>query len=512
MSTYAIPRPLRPSRTGRLLGQAAAGLLVAAIAAGVTWFINRRGALLGVAAVLVIGGSLWFATTRRTQVALALFMVYLGVLDGYLKLATGSGVITFLRDVLLFALLAGLLVRAQAGRTRLAAPPLTAWVVGFALLVLVQVFNPQGGTLVHSLAGVRQHLEFVPLFFLTFAFVRTTKALRGFVVLLLLIAAANGVVSLVQFRQTPQQLAGWGPGYAERVLGQGQFLVSGRSFFDQAGNNYTRPFGLGSEAGSGGLVGAFALGGVLALASLALSRRRRHLLFAIAMAIGAVTAIVTSQGRAVIVVSIIVALAYGLLTATSRGRVTSLLGLAVAGLVSVVVIQAIVGTVGSPALRYQGLTTSTLLHTTSKARGKSLADIPRTIVRYPLGAGLATAGPASGAPGATQLTGGVDAENEFSFMTLETGIAGMALITAFTVMLFILGLRRCRHEPDREARVLLAAIIAPVAGMAVLYVPSAMTATTPGGPYLWAAGGIVSYWLVARPAALRRAGAPAPER
>jgi O-antigen ligase len=251
---------------------------------------------------------------------------------------------------------------------------------------------------------------------------------------------------------------------------------------------------------------------VLALASLALSRRLRHLLFAVAMAIGAVTAIVTSQGRAVIVCSIVVALAYGLLTATSRGRVTTLLGLAVAALVSVFVIQAIVGKAGSPALRYQGLTTSTLLQTTSKARGKSLADIPRTMARYPLGAGLATAGPASGAPGATALTGGVDAENQFSFMTLETGIAGMALIVAFTVMLFVLGLRRCRHERDREARVLLAAVIAPIGAMTVLYVPSALTATTPGGPYLWAAGGIVSYWLVARPASLRRARAPAPER
>jgi hypothetical protein len=511
MSTYAI-RPLRPSPTGRLLGQAVAGLAVAAIAAGLTWFVNRRGALLGLGAVLVIGGSLWFATTRRTQLALALFMVYLGALDGYLKLATGSGLVTFLRDVLLFAILAGVLGRAQAQRTRLTAPPLTAWVGGFALLVLVQVFNPQGGTLVHSLAGVRQHLEFVPLFFLTFAFVRTTKALRGFVVLLLLIAAVNGVVSLVQFRETPQQLAAWGPGYAERILGQGQFLVSGRSFFDQAGNNYTRPFGLGSEAGSGGLVGAFALGGVLALASLALSRRLRHLLFAVAMAIGAVTAIVTSQGRAVIVCSIVVALAYGLLTATSRGRVTTLLGLAVAGLVSVVVFQAIIGKAGSPALRYQGLTTSTLLQTTSKARGKSLADIPRTMAWYPLGAGLATAGPASGAPGATALTGAVDAENQFSFMTLETGIAGTTLIVAFTVMLFVLGLRRCRHEPDREARVLLAAVIAPIAGMTLLYVPSALTATTPGGPYLWAAGGIVSYWLIARPAALRRGGSAAAER
>jgi hypothetical protein len=506
MSTYAIRRPLRQSPTGRLLGQVAAGLLVAAVAAGLTRFVNDRWTLRELAVVLVVVVSLWLATTRRTQLALALVMVYLGALDGYLKLATGSSVITFVRDVLLFAIVVGVLVRAQAQRRRLTAPPLTAWVAGFVVLVLVQLLNPQAGTLLHSLAGVRQHLEFVPLFFLTFAFVRTTRALRAFVVLLLVIAAANGVAGWVQFNETPQQLAAWGPGYAERVLGDGRFGLAGRTFFsEQSGQNRTRPFGLGSDAGSGGVVGAYALGGLLALASL--FTRLRYLLFAVVMAVGATTAIVTSQGRGVVVGSVVVVLAYCMLTATSRGRVTSLLGVVLAAVVAFFVIHAVVGSAGSSALRYQGLSASKILQTTDQARGKSIARIPHNMAAYPLGAGLATAGPASGAPGASTLAGTVDAESEFSFLTLETGIAGTLLLTGFTLTLFVLGLRRCRHEPDREARVLLAAIIAPIAGMLVLFFPSALTATTPGGPYLWAVGGIVAYWLVERPAARRRSGA-----
>lgn len=503
------PRPHAPAREAAR--QAAAATLVAAAAAALTLATTGQRALVTAGAVLVIAASLWLLTTRRTGLALALLMVYLGALDGYAKLASGSPYATFVRDVLLYALVAGLLVRAAAQRERLPAPPLTGWVLAFVVCVLVQIANPQGGTLAHSLAGVRQHLEFVPLFFLAYAFVRTTRALRTFVLLLALLAAANGVAGWVQFNETPQQLAAWGPGYAERVLGEGKFQLAGRTFAAQNGENRTRPFGLGSDAGAGGVFGAFALGGILALA--ALFTRLRYLLLAIALAIGATIAVVTSQGRGVIVCSVVVLLAYGWLTASARGRVTTLIGFVLAAVVSLFVVQAIVGASGSSALRYQGLGPSAFAQTADSARGKSIAHIPGNLVAYPLGAGLATAGPASGAAaGASQLVGAVDAESEFSFLTLETGIPGMLVLTGFVLVLVVLGLRRCRREPDREARLLLAAIVAPVAGILVLFFPSALTASVPAGPYLWAAGGIVSWWFVTRPAELRRAAdaAPAP--
>ena len=92
----------------------------------------------------------------------------------------------------------------------------------------------------HSLAGVREHLEFVPLFFLTFAFVRSVKALRMLVILLAVIAAANGLASLVQFKESPQQFAAWAPGYAQRVLGTGSFSGGGRTFkMDRSGADPT---------------------------------------------------------------------------------------------------------------------------------------------------------------------------------------------------------------------------------------------------------------------------------
>ena len=505
MSTYAINR-VRPRASTRVTaGQTIAGLVTAVVTAGLTAFVTSHGTVKGVALVIVVAGSLWFATTRRTSLALALLMIYLGTLDGYLKLASGSNLATFVRDALVYAIVIGLLVRATAQGKRLAAPPLSAWVIGFVVFVLVQLANPNDGSLYHSLAGVRQNLEFVPLFFLTFAFVRTTKALRAFVILLAVIAAANGAVSVAQFHLTPQQLAGWGPGYAQRVLGQGQFGFAGRTFYDTSGQNLTRPFGLMSDSGSGGIVATLAVGGILALASM--RRKPRYQVLAAIAAPAAVAGIITSQGRSAIVCGVIVLLAYALLALTSRRAVATVLGVAAVAGVSFVVVS-VMNSSHRAVFRYQGVTTSQIVQTTEKARGRSIAQIPGNLVNHSLGAGLGIAGPAAGVSGAPALTGAADAENEFSFATLEAGIPAMLAVVGFTLVLFVLGLRRCRREPDPEARMLLAAIIAPLAGMLALYWVTAVTPTTPCGPYLWAAGGIVSYWLIARPAELRRETAP----
>jgi hypothetical protein len=493
-----------------LARQTVAGLLVAGASAAFTLYLARAVTLKDAAVVIVVAGTLWFGATRHTRLALAMFMLYLGLLDGYLKLATGSNYVTLVRDVLLYALVIGLLVRAVVEGRLLRLPPLSMWVIAFVILVLIQIPNPNGGTLLHSLAGVRQHLEFVPLFFLAYAYVRTVKALRVFVILLAVIAAANGIVGLVQYNESPQQFAKWGPGYAQRVLGEGNFSGSGRSF-GLTGTNGSRPFGLGSDAGDGGLFGALALAGILALA--ALYPRREYRLFAVLMAAGAAIAVITSQGRGVLIASVIILIAFGVLTVTARNRITSLIGLVLAAAVVALVVQAVLGSAGSAGVRYQSLSPSSLIATTGQARGRSLAAIPHNLVTYPFGAGLGTGGPASGSTsGASALTtnGNVDTETEFSFLIVETGIPGMVAMVGFTITLLVLGVRRCRKEPDREARVLLAALLAPLAGLFVLFFTSTVTPSVPAGPFIWAVGGVFSYWFVTLPATRRHEGLARP--
>jgi len=471
-------------------------------------YLDHHLNLKGVAVGLVVVGSAWFLTTRNPQLGLVMVMLYLGLLDGYLKLATGSTLVTFVRDAFLWSLAIGLLIRASVARQRLPLPPLSGWLFAFALIVFVEFASPNAGTVEHSLAGAREHLEFIPLFFLTFAYVRTVRALRMFCILLAVVAAANGVVSWVQFNETPAQFAAWGPGYSQRVLGTGAFANAGRTAALANGNATTRPFGLGSDAGDGGLFGIVALCGILVLA--AFSQRRRYLLFAVAMALGAVLGIVSSQGRADIIAAVLAVLAFGALTVTARNRVKSMSGLVLAVGLCALVIVAIVGGVGSGGLRYQGLSPTSILSTTNKARGFAITAIPENMATHPFGVGLGTAGPASTAPGASQAmqNGNFDTETEFSFLTIETGIPGMLVFCWFVLTLLYVGFTRVRREPDREARVLLAALIAPLAAIFALFFISAASPTVPIGPYIFAVGGIISYWLIALPAdRARKAGA-----
>jgi hypothetical protein len=257
------------------------------------------------------------------------------------------------------------------------------------------------------------------------------------------------------------------------------------------------------------MFGAVALAGILALASL--YRRRTYQALALATAAGATIAVVTSQGRGVVIASAIILIVFAALTITRRNRASSLIGVVLAVAVVAVAVDVVLGSAGTAGVRYQGLSPTSLLGTTNQARGKSFARIPHSLITYPFGAGLATAGPASGsAPGASSLTlnDAPDTETEFSFLVVETGIPGMVALVGFTIVVLAVGTRGCRREPDPEVRVLLAAVLAPLAGIFVLYFTGTMTPTVPSGPYLWAVGGIVSYWFIKLPEARRRALRP----
>ncbi|MEA2372965.1 MAG: hypothetical protein QOH12_3359 [Solirubrobacteraceae bacterium] len=485
------------------LGVSLAGLTIA-----VTPSLISHGVVRMVALIVVAAGVVALAWTRRTGLALAILMLYLGLLDGFLKLASGSSSVALVRDALLYAIVAGVLVRGQVEDRRLSLPPLSGWILAYVAFVLVQIANPSGGTFVHSLAGVKPHLEFVPLFFLGYLVVRDAAALRKFVLLLLVIGAANGVVGYVQFQSSPQQLASWGPGYSARVLGTGTFTGGGSAFVDSAGIQRVRPFGLGSDIGAGGAFGVLALGGIFALGSFA--ARIRDRLVAAILSVGAVAAIVTSEGRGVIVAAAATVLAYGVMTATSSRRLASLAGFAVAAVVAYFVVTAITSGAGGGAFRYQGLSASKIATTTTSNGGRpgQLHAIADAAIHYPLGAGLGTGGPATVTAGASPLTGKLNTESEFSFLVVETGIPGLLAVIGFTIVVLGLGLARCRSEPDLHARVLLAAVISPLLGMLISFYAGPGTVTVPDGPLLWFVGGIVAYWMITLPR--ERAGLASP--
>ena len=444
-----------------------------------------------VAFLLVVA---WCFTHRRVDRSLAALGLYLGLFDGYLKLKTGSPFMTLARDVLVAAIAAGALVRAMTSQQPLPLPPLGGLVLAFSAIVFIEVFNPQGPGLVFGLGGVRQHLEFVPLFFLGYAFMRREAQIEKLIFILVICAAAGGVVSYIQSTLSPQELADWGPGYSERILGTGAFEGAPRVTFDENGvPNAVRPFGLGSDLGAGAVAAALALPALIALMMAAKGMARAALL---PLAIGIGLAIATSGTRAALIMVFVTMLAFGLIAAASRNGLRVMAGLAV---IAVLVYGAfiVLGEDNSTTNRARTITPGNVLSTFSQERAGSVAKFGEYAVKYPFGLGVGTVGPAAGAlsnrPISTQT---LNTETQWNFLVIEVGLVGLGLFLALNFRLMALALRRIRRLSDLTMRLHLAALAAPLFGLIVAGFGGTTTATVPPAPYFWFVAGVLSYWLV----------------
>jgi len=454
----------------------------------------------------VLGGVLflllvaWCFSHRRVDRSLAALGLYLGLLDGYIKLRTGSPWITLGRDVLVAAVAAGALFRALTSNKPLPLPPLGGFVLAFAALVIIEMFNPGGRDLPGSLAGLRQHLEFVPLFFLGYAFLRRTSQIKTLLVILVVCASVGGVVSFVQSTLTPEQFADWGPGYAERVLGTGSFEGAPRLAYEDDGARRVRPFGLGSDIGAGALIAALALPALIALM---MGPKGKLRLWTIPLAAGIGLAIATSGTRAALIVFFVCAVTFALLAATGKSAIRVLAGL----LIGMVIVFAAFGALGpenSTAKRAQSITPNQVVSTFSRERGSGVLLFGEYALRYPLGIGVGSAGPAavqfSDLTGTTTVLNG---ETQWNFLILELGIAGLLVMLALNLRLMWASLTRIRRLQDAQLRLHIAALAAPLFGLIAAGFAAPTTTTVPQAPYFWLVAGVLSYWLIGGRARVR---------
>jgi hypothetical protein len=443
-------------------------------------------------AFLLLAG--WCFTHRRVDRSLAALGLYLGLLDGYLKLRTGSPFVTLARDVLVLAIAGGALARALGAHKPLPLPPLGGLVLAFAALVVVEMFNPLGRGVAGGLAGLRQHLEFVPLFFLGYAFIRTKAQVRKLLVLLVVCASVGGVVSFAQSILTPEQFATWGPGYSERVLGTGSFAGAPRVAFEDSGERRVRPFGLGSDIGAGALIGALALPALLALIMVSHGASR---LAMIALGVGIALSAATSGTRAALIVFVVCAVTFTLLTATTKVAGRLLAGL-LAGILMLYATFAVLGPQNSTTQRAQSITPGKVVSTFSEERGASVVLIGEYAIKFPLGLGVGSVGPAAVRfSGLTAATAVLNGETQWNYLILETGLAGLTIFLWLNVRLMSAAMRRIRRIGDTEVRLQLAALAAPLFGLIVAGFAAPTTATVPQAPYFWLVAGILSYWLIA---------------
>ena len=435
----------------------------------------------------------WMVLTPNYALTLAALLLYLGLADGVLKLLLDNDVATLGRDVLLYSIVCGALARLAIDKRQIKLPPLTGYVLAFVVVVLVQIFNPGTDGLTRGLAATRPHLEFVPLFFFGYLIMRDQRRLRWFLLLMCVIAAANGIVGLIQFNLTPGQLAAWGPGYAELINGTGD--VAGRTFYDSATRaKFVRPFGLGADTGFGGYVGVLAIPALLALIGTA-NRRWAGRLGA-PLAIGIILAIVTAQTRSAVVAAVIAFLAFIGLALTRRRSGLVLLGAVSVIAVTVGLIWTLSETDNSAALdRYRSIAPANLIGTTTDSRGASLAILPSYLQKFPLGSGLGGVGPGRSLATTIVRDEPLNGETQFNYLVVELGIAGLIAFGALHLRLLALS-GRIRRLRDPETRLLLAGCLAPVFGIASSWVSGPISSGPPAAPYFWFVAGVAAFWLL----------------
>jgi hypothetical protein len=465
------------------------------VAFGISIAVPDPNFFLAAGIICGILGLVALAVSARYEVTLTVLVLYLGLVDGVIKLETANQLVSSLRDLMIAAVCIGAIVRMIVDREPIRLPPLTGWVVAFVVLVLLEAANPNTLGPLKIVGGFRQHLEWIPFFFLGYLLMRSKDRFRKFFLLLGVIAFANGLVSAYQTQLTPDQLAGWGPGYAERVNGTGS--VSGRVYTDNKGTERVRPPALGSDLGFGGFVGVLALPGLLAL--LAIGRPQWRWL-ALLLCLGAILAVATSLQREAVLGAVLAAVTFLALSVSAGRRATRVLvGLLVVGVLTFTLATIFAPRAGEGVFsRYASITPGKAAGTSIGYRDETLAQIPAVVGKYPFGAGLAIAGAGAtfgGRPNKTVNGHPVTAESQYNYVNLELGFPGLLLWIALSITVIMLAVRGLRSVGDVELRLSLAAVFAVFIAFTVMGFVGPTMANLPFGPFFWFALGVAAYWF-----------------
>jgi hypothetical protein len=513
---FGWPTPvLGGVRARQLLAVLLAGLAASLLALVLALRSPQPDFLLALAIAAGAVGVVALMYSPRLELTVVALALYLGLLDGPVKLGSGGHeAATVVRDILIFAVAIGAVLRIVVRRQQLRLPPLSGWVIAFVALVLVEAFNPNTHGIVKALGGFRQQLEFVPFFFFGYALMRSKERFRKFFLLLGAIALANGLVSTYQTKISPAQLAGWGPGYHELVYGTltpGSGVKSGlagRQYVSE-GVAKVRPPGLGKDAGFGGAVGLVALPGVLAL--LATGGRRRRWLYLL-LCLGALLAVITGLGRLQVVGAALAVLAFAVLSASAGRRMARPLAALLGVAALAVPLGALLVSVEAPGTfsRYAEIAPANAVSAKDKKTGE-LSKLPHQLAVAPLGVGLASAGAAAGFGGRVteELEGhAVGGETQYNFEGDELGIPGLVIWIGLSLTMIALALTRLRRVADIELRIDLAAVFAVPIAFLAMGISGPVMGSAAAGPFFWFAAGIAAYWF-AGPGRLAGAVAPA---
>jgi hypothetical protein len=443
---------------------------------------------------------------RRRGVSLAalLYVLLLGAfayalcLDGYLRLTTGNNSLRIVRDVCPGSIVIVLVAALSSRRLHFPRLRLAGWVGLFVLIVAAQIVNPAVVSRSAAIFAMAPHLEFVPLFLAAALVLGRDDRLKGLFVLLVVAGAANGVAGGIQSALSTADFSNLGPGYKALVDGS---TVGARFFVSAPGVVVIRPPGLGSDSGFAAVVGMMAVPAALALVLTCTGWRRMTSLAAIPLII---LGIATAQTRAGLVAAIFALVVFLVLIGARRGAGRTLVTVCAVGAAIAFVSGHLL--TGVSTSRYSTVTPDKLTSTFGEDRGTSWNYFAPYVVRFPFGAGIGTVGPGSSVNASQNRHSGLNSEVGGSFLVLETGIPGLLAMVALYIGTLALGIKLTRHRHGGSgASVLMAALVAGVAGSMLLFVSGPVMTGPPFTLFFYTAAGCFAGRAAAARSVARRA-------
>lgn len=463
-------RTLPPLRPGTLLG---GGIMAVFLALAVMHRLPDF-RMLGLLAVVIVGVGV--AVTRLGPQGIALSLLVVGYLSGWLKVWYGSILGYVLPDALCLLLLAMTLFRGRSTGLPLPKNGLTAALLLLTAFCLLEVVNPLS-PIIRSLAGLRSWLLYTWLLFSGYAMLQSRRQIEQFYLVILAFSLVTAAYGLHQWHQGPKALRqqrsnrtlrryadaySWGAGNKERVF---------RAF-----STYTTPAAFGTN---------MMLGLLVALVVICRKGGPRLLRY---LAIGGAPL-----------------MAAGLAASGSRAPVVSL----AVGMAAILLLYRGRAAIPLALLGVCGVWAAVNLTTTQVGtRFASILDVSYVMQKWagPLAVGLEIAAkePFGGGLGYTQgmpwLLSNRDALGTVETTNVDSGIGAAAAELGFIGLVIFLGmlwqlilcpLRSWRTIPNEEIKSLLIAPVAFAITLAVTAVIGSLNAFLPQSIYFWLLIGMV---------------------
>ncbi|MDD3925678.1 MAG: hypothetical protein PHT33_03360 [bacterium] len=447
------------------------GLAVASLFSSVLALAGTKTAVL--AAVALFGLLLLLYGSLFRPWGVIAFIFIFASFEGFIKHKMGYALLTYVfKDAIMLALMSVWLLKALTGRHgAYRRTPLDMTITLFTIVCLIQVFNPNFENWIISIAGIKVHLVYVPLYYMGYYLLQDRLCLTRLARLFAALVVIMGVYGIVQYLQGPESVSNLGPSFAEIVR---------RDTWWAGTKHYFRPM---SFAATGGLASSFYMIGFpfVALSAILSRQRWEKALWGVSL-LALTVALVLTGVRS----SLLTLMVAGILMSLIFSR-RMLLPLAIVIFIGIAVSM----NLGGGQIGHRMASMSNPYQSFMTNRMRFITVVPELVANYPVGMGLARTGAAAGAlskffPDYDRMT----LDNYLSSMVFETSLLGASLILAVFLIILYQGAVIIRRSSGEARAVAMALYTVPLSIFIAGFSGPTLT-ISPHNIYFWLSAGLL---------------------